>query len=162
MSLLDLLLEPFGFEFMVRAMAATTIAAVVCAVLSCWLVLIGWSLMGDAVAHAVLPGVVLAYLVGAPFALGALAFGLLAGSCLISGGSARTGQFQVKEDAAGFRHRWVFTEPVLLLGPLCCVSVGVPASQSSTLGPQAFVNRRAPGSPTATLVEDQRALGRFA
>jgi hypothetical protein len=95
-SLLDLLVEPFGFEFMVRAMAATTIAAVVCAVLSCWLVLIGWSLMGDAVAHSVLPGVVLAYLVGAPFALGALVFGLLA---VLLIGLVRD-HSRVKEDAA--------------------------------------------------------------
>jgi len=95
-TLIDLLVEPFGFEFMVRAMAATTIAAVVCAVLSCWLVLVGWSLMGDAVAHSVLPGVVLAYLVGAPFALGALVFGLLA---VLLIGLVRD-HSRVKEDAA--------------------------------------------------------------
>jgi len=95
-TLIDLLLEPFAFEFMVRAMIATTIAAVVCAVLSCWLVLIGWSLMGDAVAHSVLPGVVLAYLLGAPFALGALVFGVLA--VLLIGLVRDTSR--VKEDAA--------------------------------------------------------------
>jgi len=93
---IDLILEPFTYEFMLRALAATTIAAVVCAVLSCWLVLIGWSLMGDAVAHAVLPGVVLAYLVGAPFAIGALVFGLLA--VLLIGIVRDTSN--VKEDAA--------------------------------------------------------------
>ena len=49
---------------MVRALITTAIAAIVCAILSCWLVLIGWSLMGDAVSHAVLPGVVIAYIVG--------------------------------------------------------------------------------------------------
>ena len=96
MTPLDLILEPFTYEFMLRALAATTIAAVVCAVLSCWLVLIGWSLMGDAVAHAVLPGVVLAYLVGAPFAIGALVFGLLA--VLLIGIVRDTSR--VKEDAA--------------------------------------------------------------
>ncbi len=96
MSPLDLILEPFTYEFMLRALAATTIAAVVCAVLSCWLVLIGWSLMGDAVAHAVLPGVVLAYLVGAPFAVGALVFGLLA--VLLIGVVRDTSR--VREDAA--------------------------------------------------------------
>ena len=87
MTLLDILLEPLGYEFMVRALATTVVAAVVCALLSCWLVLIGWSLMGDAVSHAVLPGVVLAYVVGAPFAVGALIFGVLAvtliGVCLL-------------------------------------------------------------------------------
>lgn len=96
MSIVDLLLEPFGFDFMVRAMLATTIAAVVCALLSCWLVLIGWSLMGDAVAHAVLPGVVIAYIVGAPFAIGALVFGVLA---VVLIGAVRDTS-RVKEDAA--------------------------------------------------------------
>jgi manganese transport system permease protein len=75
---IDFLFEPFGYDFMVRALATTLTASIVCAVLSCWLVLIGWSLMGDAVSHAVLPGVVLAYIVGAPFALGAVIFGFLA------------------------------------------------------------------------------------
>ena len=72
MSFLDPLLAPLQYEFMVRALATTVVAAVVCALLSCWLVLVGWSLMGDAVSHAVLPGVVIAYVLGAPFALGAL------------------------------------------------------------------------------------------
>ncbi|GAT71655.1 manganese ABC transporter permease protein [Microbacterium sp. HM58-2] len=96
MSILDLLLEPLQYEFMVRALAATVIAAVLCAVLSCWLVLIGWSLMGDAVSHAVLPGVVIAYILGAPFAIGALVFGFLAVGLI---GLIR-GTSRVKEDAA--------------------------------------------------------------
>ena len=96
MSPLDLLLEPLGYDFMVRALATTLIASIVCAVLSCWLVLIGWSLMGDAVSHAVLPGVVLAYIVGAPFALGAVVFGFLAVALI---GAVRDTS-RVKEDAA--------------------------------------------------------------
>ncbi|MDN3495349.1 metal ABC transporter permease [Planococcus sp. APC 4015] len=96
MSLLDLLLEPLQYEFMVRALVTTVIAAIVCAVLSCWLVLIGWSLMGDAVSHAVLPGVVIAYVLGAPFALGALVFGFLAVALI----GAIRGTSRVKEDAA--------------------------------------------------------------
>jgi manganese transport system permease protein len=92
----DLLLEPLQYEFMVRALATTVIAAVTCALLSCWLVLIGWSLMGDAVSHSVLPGVVLAYVVGAPFAVGALIFGVLAVTLI---GVVR-GTSRVKEDAA--------------------------------------------------------------
>jgi manganese transport system permease protein len=95
-GLLGLLLEPLQFDFMVRALVATVVAAVVCALLSCWLVLIGWSLMGDAVSHAVLPGVVLAYIVGAPFALGALVFGFLAVALI---GVVRDTS-RVKEDAA--------------------------------------------------------------
>ncbi len=81
---------------MVRALATAVVAAVVCAVLSCWLVLIGWSLMGDAVSHAVLPGVVLAYVVGAPFAVGAIVFGFLAVALI---GAIRTTS-RIKEDAA--------------------------------------------------------------
>lgn len=96
MNLIELILEPLGYDFMLRAIVTTTLAALVCALLSCWLVLIGWSLMGDAVAHAVLPGVVLAYVVGAPFAIGALVFGLLA-VALIGGVRDRS---RVKEDAA--------------------------------------------------------------
>lgn len=76
--MIELLAEPLAYGFMQRAFAVSVVAAVVCGVLSCWLVLIGWSLMGDAVSHAVLPGVVLAYLLGTPFAVGALVFGLLA------------------------------------------------------------------------------------
>jgi len=95
-TLLDLLLEPLQYDFIVRALVATVVAAVVCALLSCWLVLVGWSLMGDAVSHAVLPGVVLAYVVGAPFALGALVFGFLAVGLI---GVVR-GTGRIKEDAA--------------------------------------------------------------
>ncbi|GAA1613636.1 metal ABC transporter permease [Leucobacter chromiireducens] len=96
MNPLDFLLEPLQYEFMTRALITTVIAAVVCALLSCWLVLVGWSLMGDAVSHAVLPGVVLAYVVGAPFAIGALIFGFLAVALI--GGIRSTSR--VKEDAA--------------------------------------------------------------
>jgi len=96
MNLLDLILEPLQYDFMVRAIATTVIAAIVCAVLSCWLVLVGWSLMGDAVSHAVLPGVVLAYVVGVPFALGAVVFGFLAVGLI---GLVR-GTSRIKEDAA--------------------------------------------------------------
>ncbi|MDN5687472.1 MAG: metal ABC transporter permease [Brachybacterium sp.] len=96
MSVLDLVLEPLQYEFMVRALLATGAAAIVCALLSCWLVLVGWSLMGDAVSHAVLPGVVLAYVLGVPFAIGALVFGLLA---VVLIGTLR-GTSRVKEDAA--------------------------------------------------------------
>ena len=96
MSIIEFFLEPLDYVFMQRALIVTVIAAVVCAVLSCWLVLIGWSLMGDAVSHAVLPGVALAYIVGAPFALGAVLFGFLAVALI---GAIRDTS-RVKEDAA--------------------------------------------------------------
>ncbi|WP_087485921.1 metal ABC transporter permease [Brachybacterium massiliense] len=96
MTPLDWIIEPLSYDFMTRALVTTVIAAVVCALLSCWLVLIGWSLMGDAVSHAVLPGVVIAYILGVPFALGALVFGVAAVGLI---GLVR-GTSRVKEDAA--------------------------------------------------------------
>lgn len=68
--------EPLGFGFMQRALCVSILVASVCAVLSCYLVLKGWSLMGDAVSHAVLPGIVIAFVLGIPLAVGAFAAGL--------------------------------------------------------------------------------------
>ncbi|MGW5386834.1 metal ABC transporter permease [Nocardia sp. NPDC003963] len=96
MDLLEFLLEPMRYAFMVRALTASVVAAIVCGLLSCWLVLVGWSLMGDAVSHAVLPGVVLAYIAGVPFAVGAVIFGFLAVGLI---GVVRDTS-RVKEDAA--------------------------------------------------------------
>ena len=76
-------LLPFQFPFMQNAFAIGALIAVPTALLSCFLVLKGWSLMGDAVSHAVLPGVVLAYLAGIPLLLGAFLAGLL---CAVSVG----------------------------------------------------------------------------
>lgn len=61
---LTTLLEPFQFDFMVNALMVSVIVAIPCALLSVFLVLKGWALMGDAMSHAVFPGVVLAYIVG--------------------------------------------------------------------------------------------------
>lgn len=73
--------ETFGeiwtHQFMVRGYVVTLLAATVCAILSCWLVLVGWSLLGDALSHAVVPGIVIAYLIGIPFSLGAFAAALI-------------------------------------------------------------------------------------
>ena len=96
MNLMTLSTEPLSYDFMVRALATSLIAATVCAVLSCWLVLIGWSLMGDAVSHAVFPGVVLSYILGVPYAIGAVVFGFLAVALI---GTVRDTS-RVKEDAA--------------------------------------------------------------
>ncbi|HLS13593.1 MAG TPA: metal ABC transporter permease [Beutenbergiaceae bacterium] len=93
---MEVVLEPLGYTFMLRALLTALVAGVVCALLSCWLVLIGWSLMGDAVSHAVLPGVALAYLAGVPFAVGALVFGL--GAVMAIGVIRDTSR--IKEDAA--------------------------------------------------------------
>lgn len=77
MSLLDTLASPFGFEFMRQALAISVLVAIPTAALSCFLVLKGWSLMGDAISHAVLPGVVLSYILGIPYAVGAFAAGMV-------------------------------------------------------------------------------------
>lgn len=88
--------DPLQLEFMRVALLVAVVSGITCAVLSCWLTLLGWSLMGDAVSHAVLPGVVLAYALGAPFALGAFLFGA-AGVALIAGLNRTS---KVKEDAS--------------------------------------------------------------
>ncbi len=70
------LLEPLRHDFMVRALLVSALVASVCGLLSCFMTLKGWALMGDAVSHAVMPGVVIAYGLGLPFALGAFVFGV--------------------------------------------------------------------------------------
>ncbi|MCA0419846.1 MAG: metal ABC transporter permease [Proteobacteria bacterium] len=77
MILIETLLSPFRFDFMINALVISAIVAVPMALLSCFLVLKGWSLMGDAISHAVFPGVVLAYILGFPYAIGAFAAGMI-------------------------------------------------------------------------------------
>ena len=77
-TLFDPILVPLSYSFVQRAVLAASVMAVVAGLLSCWLILVGWSLLGDAVSHAVLPGVVLAYITGAPFAVGAMLAALIA------------------------------------------------------------------------------------
>ena len=71
------LIEPFMYGFMVKALVIAALVGCVCALISCYLILKGWSLMGDAISHAVLPGIVVAYLVHIPLGVGAFAAGLL-------------------------------------------------------------------------------------
>ncbi|MGB3767169.1 MAG: metal ABC transporter permease [Phormidesmis sp.] len=89
------LIEPFQLGFMVRALWVSAFVGVVCAVLSCYITLKGWSLMGDAVSHAVVPGVVVAYALGLPFALGAFVFGF---GATVAIGYVKS-QTRLKEDA---------------------------------------------------------------
>ncbi len=77
------LIEPFQFGFMRQALLMVTMVSLIAGLLSPYLVLKGWSLMGDAVSHAVLPGIVLAYIAGLPLALGAFVAGLL---CAVGSG----------------------------------------------------------------------------
>lgn len=81
--MIETLLQPFQFPFMQNAFLIALIVAPPTALLSCFLVLKGWALMGDAVSHAVLPGIVLAYMAGVPLLIGAFVAGL--GSSLLTG-----------------------------------------------------------------------------
>lgn len=93
-SIVDWVAGPLQYEFMQRALVVAIIVGAVCAVLSCYLVLKGWSLMGDAISHGVLPGIVLAYMAGLPLAVGAFAAGL---GCAVATGYLRENS-RVKED----------------------------------------------------------------
>lgn len=86
--------EPLHYPFMQNALVTAVIVAVICAVLSCYLVLKGWSLMGDAISHAVLPGVVIAFTLGLPLLFGAFVSGL---ACALSVGYVKQNS-RVKED----------------------------------------------------------------
>ena len=77
MASFDVLVQPFYFDFMMRAFFIAILIAIPTSILSCFLVLKGWSLMGDAVAHAILPGVVIAYMLGFPYVIGAFLAGML-------------------------------------------------------------------------------------
>ncbi len=70
------LIAPLQYGFMVKAIWVSALVGLVCAALSCFMILKGWALMGDAVSHAVLPGVVLAYVMNIPLAIGAFVFGV--------------------------------------------------------------------------------------
>ncbi len=89
-------LEPFRYAFMQDALLVGVLVGAMCAVLSCFLILKGWSLMGDAVSHAVLPGIVLAYIFGLPLTLGAF----VAGLCCATGSGFLKRNSRLKEDTA--------------------------------------------------------------
>lgn len=94
MSLIETLIMPFRFEFMLNAMIIAMLIAVPAALLSCFLVLKGWSLMGDAISHAVLPGVVLAYMINIPLAIGAFSAGMI---CALATGFLKENS-RIKQD----------------------------------------------------------------
>ncbi len=94
MSLFETLMMPFRFEFMVNAMVIAMLIAIPAALLSCFLVLKGWSLMGDAISHAVLPGVVLAYIINIPLAIGAFVAGMF---CALATGFLKENS-RIKQD----------------------------------------------------------------
>ncbi|WP_323634872.1 metal ABC transporter permease [Pectobacterium polaris] len=94
MTLISWLIDPLTYPFMQRALLAAVVTGTVCAVLSCYLVLKGWSLMGDAISHAVLPGIVVAFLLGIPLVIGAFVSGIF---CAVATGYVKE-HSRVKED----------------------------------------------------------------
>ncbi|NYT35213.1 MULTISPECIES: iron/manganese ABC transporter permease subunit SitC [Rhizobium] len=77
------LLQPFTYEYMLNAMWVSALVGGVCAFLSCYLMLKGWSLIGDALSHAIVPGVAGAYMLGLPFSIGAFFSGGLAAAAML-------------------------------------------------------------------------------
>jgi manganese transport system permease protein len=94
MDIINWLAAPLQYEFMVKAIFVSALVGMVCAALSCYMTLKGWSLMGDAVSHAVLPGVAVAYMLNIPLAIGAFVFGV---GSVIAIGFIKS-QTRIKED----------------------------------------------------------------
>lgn len=106
------ILDPFAFKFMQKALLASVIVGVICSVLSCYLIVKRWALLGDAISHAVLPGVGIAYLLGIQFFIGAVITGVL--TALGIGFIERNSR--IKEDAAmGIMFTSAFALGVLLI-----------------------------------------------
>ena len=78
---IDFILSPLQFGFMLKAFTISFLIAIPTALLSCFLVIKGWALMGDAISHAVLPGIILAFIFGIPLIIGAFLAGLV---CAVS------------------------------------------------------------------------------
>jgi len=109
---MDQLLIPFQYDYMLKAMWVSALIGGVCGLLSCFVTLKGWSLMGDALSHAIVPGVTIAYMLGAPFALGAFISGLLAAAAM---GFVKT-RTSLREDAViGVIFTTFFAVGVLLI-----------------------------------------------
>lgn len=94
--LYQIFIEPFSYEFMLRGLIAALLIGSLCAIFSCYLILKGWALMGDAVSHAVLPGIAIAYVLSIPMVIGAFVSGLVCG--LVSEFISKNSR--IKEDAA--------------------------------------------------------------
>lgn len=109
--MISLLLEPLSFGFMRTALLVALVVAVPCALLSVLLVLKGWALMGDAMSHAVFPGVVLAWMLGLPLGVGAFAAGLL---CALATGYLKDNS-RIKQDTVmGIVFSGMFASGLLL------------------------------------------------
>lgn len=93
--MIETLLGPLQYEYMLKAIVVSAVIGGVCAFLSCFVTLKGWSLMGDALSHSVVPGVAIAYYIGWPFAAGAFVTGVLAAAGM---GFVKT-KTRLREDA---------------------------------------------------------------
>ena len=110
--MLSNLLIPFHYEYMVKAIFVSGFIGGVCALLSCFVVLKGWSLLGDALSHAVVPGVAVAYIIGIPFSVGAFISGMLAAGAM---GFIKK-RTRIREDAViGIVYTTFFALGVLLI-----------------------------------------------
>lgn len=110
--MIDWLTVPLQYPFMQRALLIAIIAGACCAVLSCHLILRGWALMGDAVSHAVLPGIVLASVAGLPLAVGAFAAGLF---CAVSTGWLQANSRVKSDTVMGIVYAGMFGLGLVLL-----------------------------------------------
>lgn len=108
----ELLLEPFAYDYMFKAIWISSLIGAVCAFLSAYLMLKGWSLIGDALSHAVVPGVAIAYALALPYAIGAFFSGLLATIAILAVKSAT----KLREDAIiGFIFTTFFAFGLLII-----------------------------------------------
>ena len=108
----EILLEPFGYEYMNKAIILSTAIGAICAFLSAYLMLNGWSLIGDALSHAVVPGVAIAYAFSLPYAVGAFFSGILAAISILWIKSIS----KIKEDAViGFIFSTFFALGLLII-----------------------------------------------
>ena len=110
--MLDILLEPFSYEYMLKAIVISAAVGGICAFLSTYLMLKGWSLIGDALSHSVVPGVAIAYALALPYALGAFFSGILAALSILWIKSVTS----LKEDAViGFIFTTFFAGGLLII-----------------------------------------------
>ncbi len=109
--MLNMLIEPFRFDFINYALIIALLVSVPCALLSVFLVLKGWALMGDAMSHAVFPGVVLAWIVGLPLGTGAFVAGL---SCALLTGYIKDNSRIKAGYAAGYHFSGMFASGLIL------------------------------------------------
>ena len=108
----DLLLEPFSYDYMLKAMILSAAVGGICAFLSSYLMLKGWSLIGDALSHSVVPGVAIAYALSLPYAVGAFFAGILAALSILWVKSIS----KLKEDAViGFIFSTFFALGLLII-----------------------------------------------